>query len=150
MLHDVGDAWTFYNAFFLIIGIILFFVGLFGWGFVFAERQESCRKLLTVEILVQILVLVGSIVRIGFFDYEDRIGFHIRATLIVDSLVSVIGFCIANIHIIPIPEQMQAEAFYRIIDFFIQFMIAVALGFLPSLIIALFMWVLVRTFGDPL
>lgn len=149
-LHALGDAWTLYNAFFLVVGVILFFAGLFGWGYVIAEGGASCRKLLIVEIIVQLLVLVGSVFRIGMFDYEEKILFHIRATLAVDTLVSVIGFYIAGIHIMAVSGAQQAESFYIIIDFFVQLLIAVVLGFLPSIIIAVLMWVLVRIFGKPL
>ena len=88
--EEIGNAWTMYQTLFLIIGIVLFFLGLFGWGYVLAERNGTCSRLLKAEIIVQLLMLAGSIVRIGFFDYEENIGFHIRATLAVDTLVSVV------------------------------------------------------------
>lgn len=94
--EEIGNAWTMYQTLFLIIGIVLFFLGLFGWGYVLAERNGTCSRLLKAEIIVQLLMLAGSIVRIGFFDYEENIGFHIRATLAVDTLDFVVAFLIAE------------------------------------------------------
>ena len=34
--EEIGNAWTMYQTLFLIIGIVLFFLGLFGWGYVLA------------------------------------------------------------------------------------------------------------------
>ena len=113
--EEIGNAWTMYQTLFLIIGIVLFFLGLFGWGYVLAERNGTCSRLLKAEIIVQLLMLAGSIVRIGFFDYEENIGFHIRATLAVDTLVSVVAFLIAGIHILSVENVGSATSFYYII-----------------------------------
>lgn len=146
--EEMGNAWTLYQTLFLIIGIILFFLGLFGWGYVLAERNGSCSRLLKAEIIVQILMLVGSIARIGFFDYEDKIGFHIKATLAVDTLFSVAAFLIAGIHILPMENTGSVASFYYIMDFFVQLVMALILAFLPALILAVLMWVVVRIFGQ--
>lgn len=146
----LGDAWTFYHAAALVIGVILFFVGLFGWGYVISESGGSCKRLLIVELVVQGVMLLGSILRIGWFDYEENILFHIRITYAVDVLVSVVGYYIANIHVMQVTGTVQTEAFYYIIDFFVEVLIAMVLGFLPSIIIAVLMWVLIRIFAKPL
>lgn len=148
LLEEMGNAWTLYQTLFLVIGIVLFFLGLFGWGYVLAEKNGNCSQILKVEIIVQILMLVGSIARIGFFDYEENIGFHIKATLAVNTLVSVITFLIAGIHILSAENMGNAASFYYIIDFFVQLVIALILAFLPSLILAVLMWTVVRIFGQ--
>ena len=125
-----------------------FLLGLFGWGYVLAERNGTCSRLLKAEIIVQLLMLAGSIVRIGFFDYEENIGFHIRATLAVDTLVSVVAFLIAGIHILSVENVGSAASFYYIMDFFVQLVMALILAFLPSLILAVLMWTVVRIFGQ--
>lgn len=149
-MNRLGEAWTLYHAAALVMGIILFFVGLFAWGYVIAESGGSCKKILTVELVVQAVMLLGSILRIGFFDYEERILFHIRVTYAVNVLISVIGYYIANIHVMQVTGAVQTESFYYIIDFCVEILIAMALGFLPSIIIAVLMWVLVRIFAKPL
>ena len=141
--EEIGNAWTMYQTLFLIIGIVLFFLGLFGWGYVLAERNGTCSRLLKAEIIVQLLMLAGSIFRIGFFDYEENIGFHIKATL-----VSVVAFLIAGIHILSAENVGSAASFYYIMDFFVQLVMALILAFLPSLILAVLMWVVVRIFGQ--
>ena len=113
-----------------------------------AERNGSCSRLLKAEIIVQLLMLAGSIFRIGFFDYEENIGFHIKATLAVDTLVSVVAFLIAGIHILSAENVGSAASFYYIMDFFVQLVMALILAFLPSLILAVLMWVVVRIFGQ--
>ena len=138
--EEIGNAWTMYQTLFLIIGIVLFFLGLFGWGYVLAERNGTCSRLLKAEIIVQLLMLAGSIVRIGFF--------HIRATLAVDTLVSVVAFLIAGIHILSVENVGSAASFYYIMDFFVQLVMALILAFLPSLILAVLMWTVVRIFGQ--
>lgn len=148
--EEMGNAWTLYQTLFLIIGIVLFFLGLFGWGYVLAERNGNCSRLFKAEIIVQLLMLGGSIVRIVFFDYEENIGFHIKATLAVDTLVSVITFLIVGIHILSVENVGSAASFYYIMDFFVQFVMALILAFLPSLILALLMWTVVRIFGQPM
>ena len=79
--EEIGNAWTMYQTLFLIIGIVLFFLGLFGWGYVLAERNGTCSRLLKAEIIVQLLMLAGSIFRIGFFDYEENIFTYLRTYL---------------------------------------------------------------------
>ena len=137
--EEIGNAWTMYQTLFLIIGIVLFFLGLFGWGYVLAERNGTCSRLLKAEIIVQLLML---------FDYEENIGFHIRATLAVDTLVSVVAFLIAGIHILSVENVGSAASFYYIMDFFVQLVMALILAFLPSLILAVLMWTVVRIFGQ--
>lgn len=150
LIATLGDAWTLYHAIALVAGIILFFAGLFAWGYVISESGGSCKRLLRVEIVVQAVMLIGSIVRIGLFDYEENISFHIQVTFAVNVLVSVVGYYIANIHVMQVTGAVQTEAFYYIIDFFVEILIAAALGFLPSIVIAVLMWVLVRIFAKPL
>ncbi len=150
IISTLGDAWTLYHGFGLIVGIILFFVGLFAWGYVISQSGGSCRKLLIAEVIVQVIVLVGSFLRIGFFDYDEGIIRHILITFATDSVLSVIGFYLAGIHILQVTGDAQAEAFYYIMDFLLELLLAMALGFLPALLIAVLMWVLVRVFGRPL
>lgn len=148
--RTLGDAWTLYHTIELIIAIILFFIGLFGWGYIISANDETTRELLIVEVIVQVAVLAGSIIRIGIFDYEENIRFHIRATFAVDVLLSVIGYYIAGIHVFRLTGAVQAEVFYYIMDFFVELLIGAVLGFLPSIIIAVLMWALVRIFARPL
>ena len=42
----------------------------------------------------------------------------------------------------------SAASFYYIMDFFVQLVMALILAFLPSLILAVLMWVVVRIFGQ--
>lgn len=148
--HPAEAPWTAYYVIELIAAIVLFFGGLLGWGYVISESGGSLKRLLIAEIVVQAVVLAGSIFRIGFFDYEEHIRYHIRLTFAVDTLLSVIGYYIANIHVMKVTGAVPAEIFYYIIDFLVEILIAMVLGFLPSVIIALLMWVLVRIFARPL
>lgn len=144
-LKRLGDAWTLYNAFLIILGIVLFFSSLLAWGYVIAEAKGACRSILRVEIVVQILVLAGSILRIGMFDYEEHFAFHVAMTLFVSTVFTLIGFLIAGIHILEIKGTLQTASFQYMTDFLIQILAAIVLGFLPALLTATLMWLIVRT-----
>lgn len=146
-LKKLGDAWTLYNGFMILVGTVLFFSSLLAWGYVASEAKGACRSILIVESVVQGIVLVGSILRIGLFDYEDRLSFHVAMTLLVSTVFTLIGFLIADIHILEIKGNLQTASFQYLTDFLIQILVAAVLGFLPSLLIASFMWLIVRIFG---
>ncbi|MDO5538807.1 MAG: hypothetical protein Q4F83_01865 [Eubacteriales bacterium] len=149
VLDKLGMAWTVYNGFFCVLGVVLFFIGLFAWGYLLTARDAQIRRILIAESVVIILTLLGSIVRILYFRYEENILRHVQLTVAASGVMAVIGYYIAGIHILAAAAAPEAEVFYSMMEFFVFLGVAVILNFIPSLMIAVLMWIFVRIFGKP-
>lgn len=95
-----------------------FLPGPFGWGYVLAERNGTCARAFKSGDHRAASHAGGQYCENRIFCYEENIGFHIRATLAVDTLVSVVAFLIAGIHILSVENVGSAASFYYIMDFF--------------------------------
>lgn len=150
VLDKLGMAWTVYNGFFCVLGVVLFFIGLFAWGYLLTARDAQIRRIRIVEAVVIVLTLIGSIARILYFRYEENILRHIQLTVVAAGAMAVIGYYMAGIHILAEAAAPGAEVFYFMLEFFVFLGVAVILNFIPSLIMAVMMWVFVRIFGKPM
>lgn len=130
----------------IIIGI-LFLVGVVAWVLLLTLVSGSSQtKILVIQLIVSIILLAANICMICFVGY-DGFGKTMWVTWVAGIVLSIIGFYIAGIPMMPLAQGRSGLLkFFLELVFYIP--VSAALTVIPTLIINILMWLIMNIFGN--
>lgn len=126
-----------------IFTALFFLGGIFVWFCLFAMAEAG--PVLILELVVNVVVFLVNlyaICRIGYDGFEK----NLKVTYTGEIFLTIIGFYIGGIHFLKIPAG-GTDPVYRFLEFLVFVIFAVFAAVLPSVIIALIMWLVMSVFG---
>lgn len=133
----------------LIAGILLalfFTAGILVWIYLFSMDNETARKILVVEAVVNVILLAVNlfcILRVGYDGFLRNLGM----TWLLNIVLTIIGFYIGHIHLLAAAADGQSVLLHGFLEFLVFVLLTALMAVVPTLIISLLMWLLMAIFG---
>lgn len=127
-----------------ILGTLFILGTILAWVYLFSLNRSDSGRVLLVEGIVLFLLLAGNIFTICRIGYD---GFfkNMAVTWAVGSVLSAVGFYMADIHVLAVPEG--GKLLWGVMDFLLILGGALFLSCVPALIICVVMWGIMYIFG---
>lgn len=122
---------------------LLLILGILFWYLLFDMDTPEAGKIVTVEIIVNLITLglnILMICRVGYESFLHDFGLSYSANVIL----SVIGLYIAGVQIIANPDGSQMLAFWR---FALILFSGALMNLMPTILICTIMWIIMSIFG---
>jgi len=122
---------------------LLLVLGILFWYLLFDLATAEAGKIITVEIIVNLITLglnIFMICRVGYESFLHDFGLSYS----VNVILSVIGLYIAGVQFISNPDGNQMIAFWR---FALILFSGALMNLMPTILICLIMWIVMSIFG---
>lgn len=133
----------------LIAGIVLtlFFTGgILVWIYLFSMDNDTARKILIVEAVVNVILMLVNIyciLRVGYDGFLRNLGM----TWLLNVVLTIIGFYIGHIHLLAAAANDQSVLLHGFLEFLVFALLTALMAVVPTLIICLLMWLIMAIFG---
>lgn len=133
----------------LIAGIVLtlFFTGgILVWIYLFSMDNDTARKILIVEAVVNVILMLVNIyciLRVGYDGFLRNLGM----TWLLNVVLTIIGFYIGHIHLLAAAANDQSVLLHGFLEFLVFVLLTALMAVVPTLIICLLMWLIMAIFG---
>lgn len=136
--------WDQRPGFFLgFVFTLLLVLGVLFWYLLFDMATAEAGRIVTVEIIVNLITLglnVYMICRVGYESFLHDFGLSYA----VNVILSVIGLYLAGVQFIANPDGNQMIAFWR---FALILFSGALMNLMPTIVICLIVWIVMSIFG---
>lgn len=128
-------------------GVVLLFASAAFWIYLFCVENTAYQALRKDALIVVGLVFAGSLAKILWIGYDDRLARNIGITLAVFIVLELAAFYWSAVPILVRPADGEAAVLFYILEFLVYLLCAAVLAFVPVVLICFLMWVIMKIFG---
>lgn len=143
-LHSDQQRWFVLMVLTIIATI---FVSALCWLYIILAGNTMSIRVLRAELISNAIVLVGSIYCICRVGYYDSFWKNVGVTLAVTIVITIIGFYISKVQMLPAAQKEGTEIFVAVMQFLSFFMTAAVLAVIPVLATCGLMYLIMSIFG---
>lgn len=126
----------------ILFGFMLFLSALL-WVFLFSTTNPIFQKVKVVELVVSVIILIGSIVTILFIGYSETYLENLTFTYCIQIVVSILVLYITKTGLSLRPDEGGLRTLFYCLQFVGYTGISVFVTFLPSALICFIMFLII-------
>lgn len=126
----------------ILFGFMLFLSALL-WVFLFSTTNPIFQKVKVVEIVVAVIILIGSIVTILFIGYSETYLENLTFTYCIQIVVSILVLYITKTGLSLRPDEGGLRTLFYCLQFVGYTGISIFVTFLPSALICFIMFLII-------
>lgn len=126
----------------ILFGFMLFLSALL-WVFLFSTTNPIFQKVKVVELVVSVIILIGSIVTILFIGYSETYLENLTFTYCIQIVVSILVLYITKTGLSLRPDEGGLRTLFYCLQFVGYTGISIFVTFLPSALICFIMFLII-------
>ncbi len=126
----------------ILFGFMLFLSALL-WVFLFSTTNPIFQKVKVVELVVAVIILIGSIVTILFIGYSETYLENLTFTYCIQIVVSILVLYITKTGLSLRPHEGGLRTLFDCLQFVCYTGISIFVTFLPSALICFIMFLII-------
>ncbi len=126
----------------ILFGFMLFLSALL-WVFLFSSTNSIFQKVKVVELVVSVIILIGSIVTILFIGYSETYLENLTFTYCIQIVVSILVLYITKTGLSLRPDEGGLRTLFYCLQFVGYTGISIFVTFLPSALICFIMFLII-------
>lgn len=126
----------------ILFGFMLFLSALL-WVFLFSTTNPIFQKVKVVELVVSVIILIGSIVTILFIGYSETYLENLTFTYCIQIVVSILVLYITKTGLSLRPDEGGLRTLFYCLQFVCYTGISIFVTFLPSALICFIMFLII-------
>lgn len=126
----------------ILFGFMLFLSALL-WVFLFSSTNPIFQKVKVVELVVSVIILIGSIVTILFIGYSETYLENLTFTYCIQIVVSILVLYITKTGLSLRPDEGGLRTLFYCLQFVGYTGISIFVTFLPSALICFIMFLII-------
>lgn len=129
-----------------VAAVLLFLGGVLVWFVLFSLKGELSRQILTIEIVVNVILLAVNIYAICRIGYDGFVKNGL-VTWSLNVILAMAGFYLTGLKMLKI-SAAGMEWLTDFMEFMVFLLLASLMSLVPTLLICLVMWLVMAVFGE--